>query len=72
MGNFTACYNVTTRYLGITKYETMAVELSTTQLQICQAANGQFCYIPTPSQPLVNPPTHSSALYKRNLASISA
>ena len=27
-GNFTACYNVTTKYLGITKDETMAVELS--------------------------------------------
>ena len=27
-GNFTACYNVTTKYLGITKDETMTVELS--------------------------------------------
>ena len=30
-GNFTAHYNVTTKYLGITKDETMAGELSTTQ-----------------------------------------
>ena len=50
----------------------MAVELSTTQFQVCQATNGQFCYIPTPFQPLANPPTCTSALYTRNLASISA
>ena len=71
-GNFTAHYNVTTKYLGITKDETMAVELSTNQFHVCQATNGQFCNIPTPFQPLVNPPTCTSALYTRNLASISA
>ena len=71
-GNFTACYNVTTKYLGITKDEIMAIELSATQFQVCQATNGQFCYIPTPFQPLVNPPMCTSALYTRNLASISA
>ena len=61
-GNFTACYNVTTKYLGITKDETMAGELTATQFQVCQAANGQFCYIPTPFQPLTNPPMCTSAL----------
>ena len=30
-GNFSACYDINTRYLGITKDATMAVELSTTQ-----------------------------------------
>ena len=29
-------------FLGITKDETMAVKLSATQFQVCQAANGQF------------------------------
>ena len=71
-GNFTAFYNITTKYLGITKDETMAVELLATQFEVCQATNGQFCYIPTPLQPLANPPTCTSALYTRNLASISA
>ena len=71
-GNFTACYDITTKYLGITKDETRAVELSTTQFHVCQAANGQFCNIPTPFQPLANPPTCISALYTRNLSSISA
>ena len=71
-GNFTACYCVTTKYLGITKDETIAVELSATQFQVCQAANGQFCYIPTPLQPLANPPLCTSALCTINLTSISA
>ena len=48
-GNFfTAHYDITTKYLRITKDETMAMELSPHQFQICQAANGQFCTIPTP------------------------
>ena len=46
--NFTVHHIVTTKYLRITKYETMAVELSANQFQVGQAANGQFCYIPTP------------------------
>ena len=71
-GNFTACYDITSKYLGITKDETMAVELSSNQFQICKAANGQFCTIPTPFQPLANLPTCNSALYAKNLASISS
>ena len=71
-GNFTAHYDITAKYLGITKDETMAVELSATQFEVCQATNGQFCYIPTPLQPLVNPPMCTSALYTRNPANISA
>ena len=71
-GNFTACYDIATKYLGITRDKTMAVELSSHQFQICQAANGQFCTIPTPFQPLANPPTCTSALYARNLASITS
>ena len=71
-GNFTAHYYVTTKYPEITKDETMAVELSANQFQVCQATNGQFCYIPTPFQPLANLPMCTSALYTRNLASISA
>ena len=57
--NFSACYDITTKYLGITKDETMAVELSSNQFQICKAANGQFCTIPTPFQPLA---THQPVL----------
>ena len=71
-GNFTACYDVTTKYLGITKDGTMAVELSSTQFHVCQAANGQFRNGPTPFQPLANSPTCTSALYTRNQAGISS
>ena len=34
--NYSACYDISTKYLGITKDATMAVELSTTQFQVCQ------------------------------------
>ena len=53
--NYSACYDVHTKYFGVTKDATMAVELSTTQFQACQDANGQFCSITTPFQPLANP-----------------
>ena len=34
-GNYSAHYDVDTKYLGATKEATMAVELSTTQFQAC-------------------------------------
>ena len=51
-GNFTAHYDINTKYLGITQDETMTVEILPQQFRICQRANGQFCTIPTPYQPL--------------------
>ena len=71
-GKFTAHYDSTTQYLGITQDETMAVEISPPQFSICQEANGQFCNIITPFQPLANLPTCITALYNKNKASISA
>ena len=71
-GNYSASYDVNTKYFGVTKDVTMAVELSTTQFQACQQANGQFCHISTPFQLLTNPPTCIAALYaksKRGIAS---
>ena len=50
----------------------MAVELSTTQFQVCQEANGQFCSITTPFQPLANPPSCVTALYARSTADITS
>ena len=44
----------------------MAVELSTTQFQACQHANGQFCSITTLFQPLANPPKCIAAVYAKN------
>ena len=71
-GNFSACYDINTKYLGITKDETIAVEVSPTQFQVGQAANRLFCSIPTPFQPLANPPLCISALYAKNLSCITS
>ena len=66
-GNYSACYDVDTKYFGVTKDATMAVELSITQFQACQEANGQFCSITTPFQPLANPPSCIAALYAKSM-----
>ena len=50
----------------------MGVELSTTQFQICQQANGQFCHILTPFQLLASPPTCIAALYTKSKAGIAS
>ena len=69
-GNYSACYDVDTKYFGVTKDATMAVELSTTQFQACQKANGQFCSITTSFQPLANPPSCIVALYVKSTVDI--
>ena len=71
-GNFTVCYDITTKYLAITEDETMGVELSSNTFQTCLAANSQSCHIPMPFQPLANLLLCISALYSKNMASISA
>ena len=71
-GNYSAHYDIDTKYLGITKDATMAVELSTTQFQACQEANGQFCSITTPFQPLANPPSCIAALYAKSTVNITS
>ena len=71
-GNYSACYDVDTKYFGVTKDATMAVELSTTQFQACQHANGQFYSITIPFQPLANPPSCIAALYAKSKADIAS
>ena len=71
-GNYSAHYDINTRYFGVTKDATMGVELSPTQFQICQQTNGQFCHISTPFQPLANPPTCITALYAKSKAGIAS
>ena len=70
--NYSACYDVNTKYFGVTKGVTMAVELSITQFEACQQANGQFCCISTPFQPLANPPTCIAALYAKSKTGIAS
>ena len=50
----------------------MGLELSTAQFQTCQQANGQFCHISTPFQPLAKPPMCNAALYAKSKASITS
>ena len=71
-GNYSAHYNINTRYFGVTKDTTMGLELSTTHFEVCRQANGQFCHISTPFQPLANPPTCITALYAKSEASIKS
>ena len=70
-GNYSAHYDINTRYFRVTKDATMGLELSTTQFQTCQQANRQFCHISTPFQPLANPPMCIAALYAKSKASIT-
>ena len=70
-GNFTAQYDTNTQYLGVTLDKTMAVEISQHQFSMYQKANGQFCNIIAPLQPLANPPYCITALYAKNTASIT-
>ena len=71
-GNSSARYDVNTKYFGVTKDVTMAVELSTTQFQACQQANGQFCCISKPFQLLANLPTSIAALYAKSKTCITS
>ena len=71
-GNYSACHDINTRYFGVTKDVTMGVELSPTQFQICQQANGQFCHISTPFHPLANPPTCIATLSTKSKADIAS
>ena len=41
-GNFTACYDINTQYLGIPQDETMAVKILPHQFSVCQEAHGNF------------------------------
>ena len=70
--NYSARYDINTRYFRVTKDATMGVELSTTQFQIFQQANGQFYHISTPFQPLANPPMCIAALYTKSKAGIAS
>ena len=64
--NFSACYNIDSKYLGITYDETKAVEISEQQFSTCQKANRWFCSINTPLQPVANPPSCITAIYTKN------
>ena len=53
-GNFSACYIINTRYLGITHDKTKAVEIPEDCFRTCQKANRQFCSLTTSLLSLTN------------------
>ena len=69
-GNLSAWYDTVTKYLGISYDETKSIGISEQQFSTCQWANGQFCKIDTPLQPLTNPPSCITAIYTKNKAGI--
>ena len=71
-GNYSAHYDINTQYFGVTTDATMGWELSHSQFEICEQANGQFCHISTPFQPLANPPTCIATLYAKSKANIES
>ena len=68
--SFSTHYIITNRYLGITYDDTKAVEILKEQFSTCQKANGLFCSLNTPLQPLVNPPMCIPALHAKDKAGI--
>ena len=68
--NLSVHYNIDTKYLGITYGEIKAVEILEEQFITCQQANGKFCSINTPLQPLANPLSCIAAIYAKNKAGI--
>ena len=69
-GKMSACYNIDTKYLGISYDEIKAIEILEQQFTTCQQANRQFCNTDTPLQPLANPPLCITAIYAKHKVGI--
>ena len=66
VGNYSMRYTMDTKYLGVTYNRTKAMDISEEQFKLCREANGQFCPLSMPLQPLMNPPSCVTALYTKN------
>ena len=66
VGNYLIRYTIDTKYLGVTYDRTKAMDIAEEQFKLCKEANGQFCPLTTPLQPLMNPPSCVAALYTKN------
>ena len=64
--NYSMRYTMETKYLGVTYDRTKAMDIPEEQFKLCKEANGQFCPLLTPLQPLTNPPSCVAALYTKN------
>ena len=59
-------YTMDTKYLGVTYDRTKAMDIPEEQFKLCKEANGQFCPLLMPLQPLTNLPSCIAALYTKN------
>ena len=66
VGNYSMRYTMDNKYLGVTYDRTKAMDIPGDQFKLCKEANGQFCPLMTPLQPLTNPPSCVAALYTKN------
>ena len=66
VGNYSMRCTMDNKYLGITYDRTKVMDIPEDQFKICKGANGQFCPLTTPLQPLMNPPLCVAALYTKN------
>ena len=66
VGNCSMRYTMEMKYLGVTYDRTKAMDIPEEQFKLCKEANGQFCPLLTPLQPLTNPPSCVAALYTKN------
>ena len=66
VGNYSMRYTMDTKYLGVTYDRTKEMDIPEEQFKLRKEANGQFCPLTTPLQPLTNPPSCVAALYTKN------
>ena len=71
VGNYLMKYTMDNKYLGVTYDRTKAMDIPEDQFKLCKEANGQFCPLMTPLQPLTNPPSCVAALYTKNSQEIN-
>ena len=71
VGNYSMRYTMDNKYIGITYDRTKAMDIPEDQFKICKEANGQFCPLMTPLQPLMNPPSCVAALYTKTSQEIN-
>ena len=66
VGNYSMRYTMDNKYLGVTYDRTKVMDIPEDQFKLCKEANGQFCPLTTPLQPLMNSPSCVAALYTKN------
>ena len=66
VGNYSMRYTMDNKYLGVTYDRTKVRDIPEEQFKLCKEANGQFCPLTTPLQPLTNSPSCVAALYTKN------